>query len=69
MVGELWYARRVGRRRRAERRLAMPRVATREHWYQTVDGAVALTAAQMGYLLEGIDWRNPQQTWRPQAAG
>lgn len=38
-------------------------------WPQTVDGAVALTAAQMGYLLEGIDWRNPQQTWRPQAAG
>ena len=38
-------------------------------WPQTVDGAIALTAAQMGYLLEGIDWRNPQQTWRPQAAG
>jgi transposase len=38
-------------------------------WPQTVDGAVALTAAQMGYLLEGIDWRNPQQTWRPRAAG
>ena len=38
-------------------------------WPQTVDGTVALTAAQMGYLLEGIDWRNPQQTWRPQAAG
>ena len=38
-------------------------------WPQTVGGAVALTAAQMGYLLEGIDWRNPQQTWRPQAAG
>jgi transposase len=38
-------------------------------WPQTVGGSVALTAAQMGYLLEGIDWRNPQQTWRPQAAG
>ena len=38
-------------------------------WPQTVDGAVSLTAAQMGYLLEGIDWRNPQQTWRPQVAG
>lgn len=38
-------------------------------WPQTVDGAVAQTAAQMGCLLEGIDWRNPQQTWRPQAAG
>ena len=38
-------------------------------WPQTVDGAVALTAAQMSYLLEGIDWRNPQLTWRPKAAG
>ncbi len=32
-------------------------------WPQTVDGVVALTAGQMSYLLEGIDWRNPQQTW------
>jgi transposase len=30
---------------------------------------VSLTAAQMGYLLEAIDWRNPQQTWRPLSAG
>ena len=27
-------------------------------------GVVALTAAQMGYLLEAIDWRNPQQLER-----
>ena len=32
-------------------------------------GVVALTPGQMGYLLEAIDWRNPQQTWRPAAAG
>jgi transposase len=38
-------------------------------WPQTVGGAVALTPAQMSYLLEAIDWRNPQQTWRPQIAG
>jgi transposase len=38
-------------------------------WPTTVDGAVALTAGQMGYLLEGIDWRNPQRTWRPKTAG
>jgi transposase len=25
--------------------------------------------AQLGYLLEGIDWRAPQYTWRPEAAG
>jgi transposase len=29
-------------------------------WPQTVDGVVSLTAAQMSYLLEAIDWRNPQ---------
>jgi transposase len=38
-------------------------------WPQTVGGVVALTAGQMSYLLEAIDWRNPQQTWRPQSAG
>ena len=38
-------------------------------WPQTVGGAVALTAAQLGYMLEGIDWRHPQHTWRPQSAG
>jgi transposase len=38
-------------------------------WPQTVDGVVALTPGQMGYLLEAIDWRNPQHTWRPQSAG
>ena len=38
-------------------------------WPVAVDGAVAITAAQMGYLLEAIDWRNPQHTWRPQSAG
>ena len=32
-------------------------------------GVVALTAAQLGYMLEGIDWRNPQYSWRPQSAG
>jgi transposase len=38
-------------------------------WPQTVDGAIPLTPGQMGYLLEAVDWRNPQQTWRPQTAG
>ena len=38
-------------------------------WPVTVDGVVALTAAQMSYLLEAIDWRNPQHSWRPQSAG
>ena len=34
-------------------------------WPVTVGGVVGLTAAQMSYLLEAIDWRNPQHTWRP----
>jgi transposase len=34
-----------------------------------VDGVVPISAAQLGYMLEGIDWRNPQRTWRPEAAG
>lgn len=38
-------------------------------WPSAVDGAVAITPAQLGYLLEGIDWRMPQRTWQPQAAG
>jgi transposase len=30
---------------------------------------VTISSAQLGYLLEGIDWRMPQHTWRPQVAG
>ena len=28
-------------------------------------GKVAVTAAQLAMLLEGIDWRMPLRTWRP----
>jgi transposase len=38
-------------------------------WPSVVDGVVAISAAQMGYMLEAIDWRNPQHTWRPSSAG
>ena len=38
-------------------------------WPSAVDGAVSITSAQLGYMLEGIDWRNPQHSWRPSAAG
>ena len=38
-------------------------------WPNTVGEAVTITPAQLGYLLEGIDWRAPQRTWQPQAAG
>ncbi len=33
------------------------------------DGTVVITPAQLGYLLEGIDWRMPQKTWHPSSAG
>lgn len=38
-------------------------------WPSPAEGVVAITPAQLGYLLEGIDWRHPQRTWRPAAAG
>jgi transposase len=38
-------------------------------WPSSADGTVTITSAQLGYLLEGIDWRAPQHTWRPQSAG
>ena len=38
-------------------------------WPSTSDGAVVITSAQLGYLLEGIDWRNPVHSWRPSTAG
>ena len=38
-------------------------------WPSTAVGTVTITAGQLGYLLEGIDWRMPQKTWRPTAAG
>jgi transposase len=38
-------------------------------WPQAKDGVVALTHAQLACLLDGIDWRNPQYSWRPASAG
>ena len=38
-------------------------------WPQAKDGAVTLTPAQLSMLLEGIDWRMPARTWRPEMAG
>jgi transposase len=35
----------------------------------TTGGAVSISPTQLGYMLEGIDWRAPQNTWRPQVAG
>ena len=38
-------------------------------WPAAKDGKVCLTSAQLAMLLEGIDWRIPQRTWRPLKAG
>ncbi|NUB11615.1 hypothetical protein GAY28_02160 [Azospirillum brasilense] len=38
-------------------------------WPSPASGAVAISASQLAYLLDAIDWRNPQQTWRPRSAG
>jgi transposase len=38
-------------------------------WPSPADGVVAISPAQLGYLSSGIDWRHPQQTWRPTSVG
>ena len=38
-------------------------------WPSPADGVVTITPAQLGYLLEGIDWRMPQRQRRPELAG
>jgi transposase len=38
-------------------------------WPSMTDGVVTISVAQLSYLLSGIDWRMPQETWRSQAAG
>jgi len=52
--------------KRLERgRFVWPSTAPRDGEQRTV----TITPAQLGYLLEGIDWRLPQRSWRPAAAG
>jgi len=38
-------------------------------WPSPAEGRVSLTPAQLSMLLEGIDWRSVQRTWRPLTAG
>jgi len=38
-------------------------------WPAAKEGVIPLSVAQMSFLLEGIDWRNPQHSWRPESAG
>lgn len=38
-------------------------------WPSVKNGGVKLTPAQLAMLLEGIDWRAPERTWRPLTTG
>jgi len=38
-------------------------------WPSAAAGVVSISMPQLVYMLDGIDWRNPQHTWRPTAAG
>lgn len=38
-------------------------------WPAASTGSVAISAAQPSYMLDGIDWRNPVHTFRPERAG
>jgi len=38
-------------------------------WPSATNGKLSLTPAQLAMLLEGIDWRMPQRTWRPLTVG
>jgi hypothetical protein len=39
------------------------------HRPAVTSGVISISASQLAYMLDGIDWRNPQHTWRPTAAG
>jgi transposase len=56
--------------KRLERgRFIWPTPSSKTRASGTAEGAVTISPAQLGYLLEGIDWRAPQKTWRPELAG
>jgi transposase len=38
-------------------------------WPSPTDGVVAISASQLAYMLDGIDWRNPRHSFRPERAG
>ncbi len=38
-------------------------------WPGASEGKINLSRAQLAMLMEGIDWRMPQKTWRPADGG
>ena len=48
---------------------ALRRDRNAEVWPWAEEGVVVLSRVQLSMLLEGIDWRMPRRTWRPELAG
>jgi transposase len=38
-------------------------------WPSRTDGVVGISASQLAYMLDGIDWRDPRYTFHPECAG
>jgi transposase len=38
-------------------------------WPSPANGVIGISAAQLAYMLEGIDWRNPVHSFGPECAG
>lgn len=38
-------------------------------WPAAKEGKISLSASQLSMLLEGIDWRTQQKTWKPLTTG
>jgi transposase len=38
-------------------------------WPSPADGVAGISASQLAYMLDGIHWRNPRHTFRPERAG
>jgi transposase len=38
-------------------------------WPSPTNGVIGISASQLSYMLDGIDWRNPVYTFRPERAG
>lgn len=72
-LGLSLYAKRLERGRFVWPSLSVARsdcpVGSRPECATLHDKAVAISAAQLAYMLDGIDWRNPVHTFRPQRAG
>jgi transposase len=69
-MGELQRQTAAGQSERMHSELSYKRLENgRFIWPVPADGVVGISAAQLAYMLDGIDWRNPRQTFRPACAG